>query len=212
MVLGGPSETFPWTLSRKTYEEKSLGFCHGSCPFFGGRSTFWSAWCPQPSVDLMRNFPESMIATTKEPEFWKNAKKLLNVVSAKDIKDPVYQDLQSIMDNILEEQLPKLKKEGFADSVEPAPLAVGRNPGSRSDIRFNKFSTPGPLLAIYEQQRNLAKTREGIPLEIMLNCTVNHLRTLPDDDSHYVRFIETDQGTLSWIDDKTKVILCAGVR
>ncbi|KAK6330584.1 hypothetical protein TWF718_002783 [Orbilia javanica] len=212
MVLGGPSETFPWTLSRKTYEEKSLGFCHGSCPFFGGRSTFWSAWCPQPSKELMRDFPESMIKTAEDPKFWNDAKKLLNVVSAKNINDPVYKDLQGVIDEIMQRTLPELQKQGFADSVEPAQLAVGRSPGSRSYYRFNKFSTPGPLLAIYEKQRNLAKKSpvEGMPLEIMLNCTVNHLRSLPDDESNYVRFIETSQGTLSWIDDNTKIILCAG--
>ncbi|KAF3917557.1 hypothetical protein AA313_de0202384 [Arthrobotrys entomopaga] len=211
MILGGPSETFPWTLSRRTYEEKSLGFCHGSCPFFGGRSTFWSAWSPQPDESLMRGFPASMIQTTKETVFWQKAKKLLNVVSTKDISDPIYKDLQGIIDGIMQKQLQKLKEEGIADSVEPARLAVGRSSGSRTYTRFNKFSTPGPLLAIYEKQRKLAKNGYGIPLEIMLNCTVTHLRSLPDDDSNYVRFIETSKGTLSWIDDNTKIILCGGL-
>jgi hypothetical protein len=43
-----------------------------------------------------------------------------------------------------------------ADTAESARLAVGMTT-SLSKISFNKFSTPGPLLEIYERQRRLAK-------------------------------------------------------
>ncbi|KAJ4006318.1 hypothetical protein NW752_010967 [Fusarium irregulare] len=101
MVLGGSSETFPWTLSRKTFETEELKFLHGSCPFFGGRSTFWSAWSPQPTPDLMRDFPESMIKTAEEDSFWEEAKKLMNVTTAKQIQDGIFGSLQTAIDNIL---------------------------------------------------------------------------------------------------------------
>ncbi|OXV07770.1 hypothetical protein Egran_04466 [Elaphomyces granulatus] len=203
MVLGGPSETFPWTLSRKTFETKELGYCHGSCPFFGGRSTFWSAWCPQPSPGLMRKFPESMINTTKSPGFWDTAKGLLRVTSAAEIGDPTYRGLQTVIDTVLKRDLNKIPS---ADSTEPAPLAVGRE-SSRSTLHFNKFSVPGPLLGLCEKQRKLAMAGTGSPLELMVNCTVTNMQKGDDD---YVRILETNQGVLSWMDEKTKIILCAG--
>ncbi|KAI8243580.1 hypothetical protein K4K55_007849 [Colletotrichum sp. SAR 10_96] len=204
MVLGGPSETFPWTLSRKTFETKELKFCHGSCPFFGGRSTFWSAWSPRPTLDLMRDFPETMKKTAEQEEFWKKAKELLNVTSADQIDDGVFGSLQTAIDSILKDSVGKIPT---ADYVESAPLAVGkRSPTSR--LRFNKFSVPGPLLGILEQQRQLAKANMGAPLEIVVDCAVKSMAK--GDDDNFVRVVETSKGTLSWTGNKTRIILCAG--
>ncbi|KAI8296089.1 hypothetical protein K4K56_008099 [Colletotrichum sp. SAR 10_98] len=204
MVLGGPSETFPWTLSRKTFETKELKFCHGSCPFFGGRSTFWSAWSPRPTLDLMRDFPETMKKTAEQEEFWKKAKELLNVTSADQIDDGVFGSLQTAIDSILKDSVGKIPT---ADYVESAPLAVGkRSPTSR--LQFNKFSVPGPLLGILEQQRQLAKANMGAPLEIVVDCAVKSMAK--GDDDNFVRVVETSKGTLSWTGNKTRIILCAG--
>jgi hypothetical protein len=204
MVLGGPSETFPWTLSRKTFETKELKFCHGSCPFFGGRSTFWSSWSPQPSLDLMRDFPKAMKETAKKQKFWKEAKELLNVTRANQINDGIFGSLQTAIDNILKDSVHKIPT---ADYAESAPLAVGRR-SPTSILRFNKFSVPGPLLGILEQQRQLAKANKGAPLEITVDCAVKNM--VKGDDDNFVRVIETSKGTLSWTGNKTKIILCAG--
>ncbi|KAA8636606.1 hypothetical protein SMACR_03855 [Sordaria macrospora] len=204
MVLGGPSETFPWTLSRKTFETKELRFLHGSCPFFGGRSTFWSSWSPRPSLDLMRDFPESMKETASHEQFWTEAQELLNVTPASQIKDGVFDTLQTAIDRILERSVHNIPT---ADYAESAPLAVGRrSPTSR--LRFNKFSVPGPLLGILERQRHLSKTNQGAPLEIMVDCAATSMAKGDDDD--FVRVIETSKGTLSWTGNKTRIILCAG--
>lgn len=121
MALGGPSETFPWTLSRKTFETKEIVFCHGSCPFFGGRSTFWSAWSPRPSLDLIRDFPEAMKKTAEHERFWEETKKLLNVTRASQIDDGVFGSLQTAIDRILKDSIGNIPT---ADYVESAPLAV----------------------------------------------------------------------------------------
>lgn len=202
-VLGGPSETFPWTLSKKTFENPQLQYCHGSCPFFGGRSTFWSAWSPQPKIDDMRGFPKTMIDTTKEPIFWEEAKRLLHVTGADKIGDPIYSGLQHEIDQRLKTRLQHVKT---AEYSEPAQLAVGRGTPT-SILRFNKFSTPAPLLKIYESQKS---KNNAADLDILLNCTVKKLGSV-DDDGH-THSIETTRGTLTWQGDKTKVILCAGVR
>ncbi|KAI9734347.1 MAG: hypothetical protein M1834_002453 [Cirrosporium novae-zelandiae] len=146
IVLGGPSKTFPWTLSTKTYKAPEIKFCHRSCPFFGGRSTFWSAWSPQPTLGLMRDFPESMKNTTKDPVFWKRAKELLNVTGAADIDDTIFAGLQEKIDQRL--GLP-VKAIPSANISEAAQLAVGRR-SPTSTLRFNKFSVPGPLLGVVE--------------------------------------------------------------
>jgi hypothetical protein len=203
MVLGGPSETFPWTLSRKTFETKELKFCHGSCPFFGGRSTFWSAWSPQPPEALMRDFPESMKATTRKKGFWEEAKKLLQVTPASAIDDSIFGELQTAIDSILKAAVKSIPT---ASGVEPAPLSVGRR-SPTSTLRFNKFSVPGPLLGLYESQRKLAAAGNGAPLELMVNCAA---KSMMKGDDNVVRVLDTSQGTLSWTGNDTKVILCAG--
>ncbi|KAL7932071.1 hypothetical protein V8C35DRAFT_323306 [Trichoderma chlorosporum] len=199
-VLGGTSETYPWTLSSETFKTKELGFLHGSCPFFGGRSTFWSAYAPQPTQDLMRDFPKSMIDASKKEGFWPAAEKLLNVISADKIRDGIYGEMQKAIDDLLEKKLDQIPT---ADSVGPAPMAVGPK-SDTSTMRFNKFSTPGPLLALQERQRKLAQTGEGRPLELMINCTVSGLQK--DDVGGVVRAIETNRGVLSWTDDDTKLV------
>ncbi|OJJ37023.1 hypothetical protein ASPWEDRAFT_50365 [Aspergillus wentii DTO 134E9] len=203
MVLGGPSETFPWTLSRKTHKTRELQFCHGSCPFFGGRSTFWSAWCPQPPIELMRGYPRSLTDATEERCFWAKAKELLHVTPANEIGDTIFDELQTKIDNTLEKNLNKIST---ANYVESAPLAVGhRSP--TSTLRFDKFSVPGPMLALSEDQRIAATQRNGSPLELMNNCVVKKMSM---EDDGYVRILETSKGVLNWDDKNTKVILCAG--
>ncbi|XOI98805.1 hypothetical protein ACMX2M_23695 [Paenibacillus polymyxa] len=54
-TLGGLSETFPWTLSAATINQQYIKWQHGMVPFFGGRSTLWSSWCPRPTREEMRH-------------------------------------------------------------------------------------------------------------------------------------------------------------
>lgn len=195
-VLGGRSETFPWTLSAATVDSP-VGYMHGSCPFFGGRSTFWSAWSPAPTPELMRNWPKALVQPTLEPGFWGRARKLLNVTSAGEIGDPVYEELQA--------QLSSRLRENFKGSVPSAteaydaPMAVG-NPQS-SDVRFLKFSVPGPLLALKERQDRLGTGK----LTIATRCVVENLAS---DGSGQVTALQTSRGVLPV--GNAKVILAAG--
>jgi hypothetical protein len=152
----------------------------------------------------MRDFPKSMIDASKEDGFWPAAEKLLNVTTTDKIKDGIYSEMQKAIDELLGKNLGHIRT---ADSVKPAPMAIG--PKSQTSImRFNKFSVPGPLIALHERQRKLAETGEGQPLELMINCTVSGLKK---DDEGVVRAIGTSRGVLSWTDDDTKIVLCAGV-
>ncbi|KDQ11216.1 hypothetical protein BOTBODRAFT_35520 [Botryobasidium botryosum FD-172 SS1] len=207
-VLGGPSETFPWTLSPETYRIPEVKYLHGSCPFFGGRSTFWSAWCPIPSKDLMRGFPESLLATAYPEgapseglnEFWANASSLLNVTKADKINNGTYSQLQRHIDQLLRDgKIPSV------DYTEAGPLAVG-NPVPTARVRFNKFSTPGPLLAIQDRQRKLYDQGKGSPLMIASNVTAKKMLF----DGKKVVVLETSRGALCFPKGKTNVILAAG--
>ncbi|KAF8881429.1 hypothetical protein CPB84DRAFT_1873282, partial [Gymnopilus junonius] len=197
-TLGGPSETFPFSLSRLTYES-TVKFVHGSTPFFGGRSTFWSAWSPTPTPDLMREWPSSMlkVAGNSDSEFFKRARALLKVTPADEIGPP-YANLQVEINERLKNVKGKIPS---ATDAYPAPMAVGAVAQSTT-IRFTKFSTPGALLALYEQQQDRVKNKTGSALLLATNTAVQYLVTelgfplIPKagDDDIPVRFVRSDRG------------------
>ncbi|TFK63544.1 FAD/NAD(P)-binding domain-containing protein [Pluteus cervinus] len=205
LLLGGPSETFPWQLTSKTYNNP-VKYMHGSCPFFGGRSTFWSAWCPKPEADLMRGFPKSMLDTAAKEEFWDEAEDLLHVTPANEIDDPIFDGLQDIIDDRLLKGVPQILG---ADSAIPAPLAVGMTT-SMSKLSFNKFSTPGPLLKLYERQRHLAQEHRGHPLMIATDTIVQRFEVDPEDHERPVNILHTSRGSLCFPQGKTNIILATG--
>ena len=152
----------------------------------------------------MRKFPDQMIQKTKDPVFWPEAKRLLNVTSAADIDDTIFAGHQTEIDKRLEMPLPHIPP---AAQSCPAQLSVGRR-SPTSTLRFNKFSVPGPLLAMYEKQKKKAQDSSGSQFDIMLNCVVERLTA---DDDGVVRAMKTSRGTVSWQGEDTEVVICAGV-
>jgi len=157
-TLGGMSETFPWTLSATTAEGLAGGYIrwqHGMVPFFGGRSTLWSAWCPRPTPKEMAGWPIETMRAAQEN--FASAEKLLRVIPADQVdrgRDaaqrkmieatrPVYGALQVRVQTLLAEGATSVP--GIYRS-EPAPLACAAE--SVDGIDFQKFSTPGELLAL----------------------------------------------------------------
>ena len=153
----------------------------------------------------MRGFPESMIRTTKKPKFWENAKDLLHVTPANKIEDKVFGNLQKDIDAKLKEGLGQI--EG-ANHEEPGPLAVGKQTPT-STLSFVKFSTPGPLLTLYEKQRQLAKRKQGSPLVIATDVVVKKFLTDPDNDNT-VNVLQTSRGDLCFPNGNTNIILATG--
>ena len=214
-TLEGPSQTFPFTLSRETYESP-VKFVHGSTPFFGGRSTFWSAWSPTPSLDLMREWPESMKKTagSYDSDFFKRARALLRVTSASDIGPP-YANLQAELNERLKQVIPG-PKVPTATEAYPAPMAVGAVTQSTT-IRFSKFSTVGALLGLYEQQKQHVENNTGSALLLATNTAVQYLvaglgsppPTNPNDDIT-VKFVRSNRTPDLPVRPNTKIILSAG--
>lgn len=130
--LGGLSETFPWTLSEKTHNGEYIRWQHGMVPFFGGRSTLWSAWCPKPSEQEMTGWPQATIDAVDK--YFDSATTLLNVVSTKEIAtkeidpdnfniptcgdQPIYGIMQKELTAILQEAVNKSPIENIY-RVEP---------------------------------------------------------------------------------------------
>jgi hypothetical protein len=177
-TLGGLSETFPWTLSARTVGGRYIRWQHGMVPFFGGRSTLWSAWCPRPTREEMEGWPEAVIDTANE--YFPFAEKLLNVVSASEIDKgstapppgvrPIYGILQEKLTEYMKERLGRIPS---ATRVMAAPLAVGAP--QLHGVDFDKYSTPGPMLAVLVRQRQREEAGEGSPLRIVTDCTVNRV-------------------------------------
>jgi hypothetical protein len=182
-TLGGLSETFPWTLSARTAEGKDGGYIrwqHGMVPFFGGRSTLWSAWCPTPTRDEMQGWPEKIIKAA-ENQFG-SALKLLRVKPAdrldQEITDqqrsligasrPVYGRLQSTVQRLLKDGIHNI--EGVY-RTEPAPLACA----SETGVDFQKYSTPGDLLALVVDPGQGKKVSGDIRLDIVSQCIVEQI-------------------------------------
>jgi hypothetical protein len=188
-TLGGLSETFPWTLSATTAEGLDGGYIrwqHGMVPFFGGRSTLWSAWCPRPNAKEMDGWPAETIRAAHEN--FPTAEKLLRVKPADQIdadmdaaqrrliasKRPVYGALQQRVQTLLADGATNVP--GIYRS-EPAPLACS---GEHVDgIDFQKFSTPGELLMLTSQFKGQVDIASEVVVEriVQQNGTATALQT-----------------------------------
>lgn len=125
-TVGGTSETFPWKITKETHEGQYIKWQHGMNNFFGGRSSFWSGWCPEPTDDEMSEWPEKTKKVVHD--YFPAAKELLNVIPADEIcdrgtgHDPIFGALQDDVQDALK-GLPS--KISAVTRFMPAPLAVG---------------------------------------------------------------------------------------
>ena len=122
----GESETFHWKITDETYNGEYIHYQHGMYNFFAGRSSFWTAWCPEPTDNEMADWPQEVIE--KVHEYFPAAKDLLHVVPANEIsasgKDPgskIFGELQTALYEALEDTPSTLDT---ITRVLHAPLAV----------------------------------------------------------------------------------------
>lgn len=177
-TLGGLSETFPWTLSARTVSGEYIRWQHGMVPFLGGRSTLWSAWCPRPTREEMEGWPEAVIDAAEK--YFPRAERLLNVIPADEIDKgaaapppsvrPIYGILQQKLTQYLVDGLDRIPS---ATRAMAAPLAAGAR--DLHGVDFQKFSTPGPLLAVCGASRVRTDAGQGAPLRIVTECTVTRV-------------------------------------
>jgi choline dehydrogenase-like flavoprotein len=200
-ATGSPPTTYPWTRTTSMATTGLEIFQAGYIPILGGRSTYWSAWSPSPTPDLMREWPQALVDVTLKPGFWERARGFLNVTSMDRINDGVYGNLQ--------EQLGSRLKDNFkryvpsAENAYPAPIAVA-NPNWQT-VKFYKFSTVGTLLTLHNTQAALAAQGQGSPLPIVDHCIVDRLI---HDEQGTVTALSTSRGPLAV--SSAKIVLAMG--
>ena len=125
MTVEGAGETFPWRITKDTHEGEYIKWQHGVNNFFGGKSSFWSGWCPEPTDEDMSEWPDETKEVVKR--YFPAAKELLKVIPADQIskeehgKDSIYGELQDDVYEMLKDISTKI--EAITESM-PAPLAV----------------------------------------------------------------------------------------
>ena len=200
-TTGSPPTTYPWSRTRKMVTSSTSFFQAGYIPVVGGRSTYWSAWSPSPTPDLMRDWPQELIDITLEPDFWPRAKEFLHVTSMDKINNGVYGNMQQQLDRNIAENFSQFVPS--AENAFPAPISVA-NPEWKT-VKFYKYSTVGTLLNIQQAQQQLAAHNKGEPLTIVDQCIVEEL---VHDDEGTVISIATSRGSVSV--GNAKVILAMG--
>jgi len=102
----GASETFPWSITEKTHQGRYIKWQHGMCNFFGGRSLFWSGWCPEPTTDEMEHWPPEVIKVVHD--YFGDVRELMNITTVDQVFEkkhaakPVYGKLQEALQHALE--------------------------------------------------------------------------------------------------------------
>ena len=120
-----PSEAFHWNISQKTHDGEHIKGLHGAYSFFGGRSLFWSGWCPEPTEAEMEGWPKELVKVVKD--YFPKAKELLNIVPANEIfsdgahKQPIFGKLQTEAHDKIKQACCTIEA---VKDVIPAPLAV----------------------------------------------------------------------------------------
>lgn len=204
-TLGGLSETFPWTLSATTALGKDgpVRWQHGMVPFFGGRSTLWSAWCPRPNGDELAGWPQATIEAARRN--FETAEALLRVQKADQIDlersteelrvigktRPVYGPLQRCIQSLLRENGASV--DGIY-RTQAAPLASAAE--NVNGIDFQKYSTPGDILALADRQAKLHAAGKGARLDIVSDCTVDKIQQQEIDGARQATALETSRGVL----------------
>lgn len=202
-LLGGMSETFPWSLDYNTANKKTekgdyIKAQHGMLPFFGGRSTTWSAWCPRPNGEELVLWNKE-ITEKLNKQYFESAEKLLNVISVDKLvgKSAAYDQLQENVSKFFKDFKPDELK-NFS-RVIPAPLAAN---GEESSEDFHKFSTPEKILEL-KMMLDADKSNKGT-LDIVTLCTVNKI--INDGSTAYA--LDTSRGIVNL--NKAQLILAMG--
>ena len=198
---GSPPTTYPWSRTKKMLTSNPGFFQAGYIPVVGGRSTYWSAWSPSPTPDLMRDWPQELIDVTLQKGFWEEAKKFLHVTTMDKIDDGVYGNMQKQLDRNTAKNYKQYVPS--AENAFPAPISVA-DPAWKT-VKFYKYSTVGTLLNIQQHQKELAIYNNGADLKIVDQCVVEQLL---HDDKGTVIAIQTGRGSLNVGD--AKIVLAMG--
>lgn len=198
---GSAPTTYPWTRTSQMATSGLRLFQAGYIPVLGGRSTYWSAWCPAPDPGLLRDWPQQLIDVTVQDGFWDRARAFLHVTTMDQVDDGVYGRLQQQLGANLRERYRSAVP--GAEHAYAAPIAIGNS--GWNGIGFYKYSTVGALLDLQQQQQARAAAGSGAALHIADNCVVSRLL---HDERGTVTAIATSRGVVAV--GNARVILAMG--
>ena len=118
-------EKFNWDVSNRTKAGKYIKCVHGMNNVFGGRSSFWKAWSPEPTREEMSGWPDETIQRVQE--YFPRAKKLLNVLPVNEIRSKQGRELFGKLQETLHKRLETAHVHNEVEHitrVEYAPIAV----------------------------------------------------------------------------------------
>ncbi|UJR18156.1 hypothetical protein I4U23_005056 [Adineta vaga] len=176
-------ESRPWTICSETTQNEFIKNLHGQIPFQGGRSTYWSGWCPTPSTKELTGWPEKL-KTQLQETYFDLARRFLGVIMANEIQaldnenNSIYHTFQAS----LKQRLDSATNIESINEVMHAPLAMGNN-------QLIKFSTVETL----ESMENVT---------IIHDCTVEQIL----HNGQRATALQTNQGIISLHND-SKLIL-----
>lgn len=199
-TMGSPPTTYPWTRTTAMAATGPKFFQAGYIPIVGGRSLYWSAWCPTPTPSLMRDWPPELVAVTQQDGFWERARAFLHVQDMNTVDNGVYGNLQQQLDTRITENLGHVPS---ALGAIPAPIAVAVPEWTTTS--FHKYSTVGTLLELVAQQRTRSEAGEAHPLWVADRCIVERMH---HDGTGNVTALQTSRGPLAVGD--AKVVLAMG--
>lgn len=117
------TETVHWKISRETGEGEYIKSVRGTNNLFGGRSSFWKAWCPEPTKEEMAEWPHEVIQNLQK--YFPDAKELLKVLPVNKLfgklQDIIFKKLESPPSESTPSDIEAITK------IEHAPLAVIEN-------------------------------------------------------------------------------------
>ena len=199
-TTGTPTTTYPWSRTKKMATEGNDFFQAGYIPQLGGRSTYWSAWCPTPTPAQLRDWPPQLIEVTQQKNFWQRAQNFLHVTATDEIKNGIYGALQQQITKNLRSNLGSVPS---ATEAFSAPIAVGKT--DWQGVEFYKYSTVGTLLELQQKQLLLEKAGSGSALTLVDRCVVDRLA---HDSKGTVTHIHTSRGAIAV--GSAKIILGMG--
>ena len=222
--LNGLTETFPWTLSYNTHNNRNgfIKFQRGQLPVFGGRSVLWSSWCPRPTEELLKEWPKDTRDTLLNTNILKDSEDLLHVISSNKINN---NSSSSYAYGILQETVFNLLKKNINKDINFDPNRLMYAPLASSPatvgISFEKWSSVGPLLSLINDY--------PLNLDVVTNATVEKIISQSGDnifdnnkkeednendnndhDDYIVTALQTSRGNIK-INDNTKLILSMGM-
>lgn len=198
-------EISPWIWAEENRDNQYIKKQVGIVPFVGGRSLFWSTWCPRPEPSEMEGWPQQVVETIEN--YLDSAERLLHVTPLDRIgrgefsrtfverpeRDIYYGVLQGETLLWLQQRLNSLSNNNIPQRVSHARLAAQPTLHNQD---FWKFSSVTAFIDLWKNNRP--------KLKFITGCFVKKI----EFQGNQATSLETTRGSVNIAN--SKVILAVG--